>query len=929
MRNNIFANMQESVNLKINNLKEEKPDNDGFETDSFHTDISIEIEIKEKKVEKMNISDDESIISENSNYDDETFNNHLDENKNNDWLVEKENNSIYLEEEINLEDLDEESQNIQLNENNFDWISYTKYYKDLNKLRTKEEAWQHWIDHGKDEDRKIFIFNNEIESVLNVKRDIEKEMEDLKKFDWQAYIHFYPDLSKLNTKEKAFNHWIHHGKNENRKFFIYKKKEMENDEMSSNDLKNNNVNEKDMIKKTEKIEKIDKKEDLKNFDWKSYIKYYPDLVELNTKEKAINHWLKFGKKEKRKYFSLDDNIHDEYQKFDWKTYLKNYEDLKSMNTKKEAWEHWLNHGKKEKRVLYDINKKEMDIYNEIKSKEKKETITIDKINKKIVFKNIYDFYGVHYFGWKCTINQFISFFENQNQNYKENLFFDEWAEKLLLWGNKIQNKEYLDLIKKEDLKFLTFLHNPPCIKWKDKEYKKKMSKHLIMNEEQINKNILNKLDSELNENLEYLFVLSLDHKKHIYHQYPQYKDKIFSIYHPIDMNKNDSEKEFDFELFKTSKNIYHIGWWLRNFKTFIDFVPPEKFKKNILIKNDFMNEWNDHILKYNKVKKINIINELPEEDYLKIFQNSCIFIDLEDSVANNVILECLKFNTPFITRYNKSIEEYVGYDYPLYFEDISELELLTDENIFFTAVKDANEYLKNLNKTHILTDTFNKKLSYDLNKFKIKSFTKKLTWICFLSESFSETLIDHLVQNFIQQEEQETIQLLFILDYSINMEELQEKSFFQYSNIKFLNIENQDDFMKNIETEFILITQLNDKYKKNYSKFCIQYLENKLNADIIFSSFKYISRNLSDNEKEKESKYNKYKEGLYFLDDLEMVNGLESNELPNSGFVFRKSMTDLIDYSFLFMNIKEMYSLFIKNNLNVFCISEKPFFIKY
>ena len=30
MRNNIFANMQESVNLKINNLKEEKPDNDGF-----------------------------------------------------------------------------------------------------------------------------------------------------------------------------------------------------------------------------------------------------------------------------------------------------------------------------------------------------------------------------------------------------------------------------------------------------------------------------------------------------------------------------------------------------------------------------------------------------------------------------------------------------------------------------------------------------------------------------------------------------------------------------------------------------------------------------------------------------------------------------------------------------------------------------------
>ncbi len=40
-------------------------------------------------------------------------------------------------------------------------------------------------------------------------------------FDWNKYINYYPDLKNdnINTKIKAWKHWIYHGKNEGRMYF--------------------------------------------------------------------------------------------------------------------------------------------------------------------------------------------------------------------------------------------------------------------------------------------------------------------------------------------------------------------------------------------------------------------------------------------------------------------------------------------------------------------------------------------------------------------------------------------------------------------------------------------------------------------------------------------------------------------------------------
>ena len=878
MNKNFFANM-----INKEKTKKKKQDIvDDFETDSFNTYLSEEIKniMENGNNLKRDIISDKELI-DNIKEDSIIVESIPDKKK---GIKKIEKRVIDLE-----EDLDEDSIVIESKPDN-----------NLSKIIEK--------------------------NVIDLEEDLDENNSFIeytsKDFFWRDYVSYYSDLSHLNTKEKAWKHWMNHGKDENRIFFTDKTKEDIEMERKKEDEK--------------KVDKNEKTEEYKKFDWRSYIKHYDDLNHLDTKEKAWEHWLNHGKKEKRKYFNLNNNTEKDYEIFDWKTYISNYKDLKNMKTKVEAWNHWINYGKKEKRVSYDLNKIELENYEKIKKKEsqlmkkgKKNDFFFLKNNnddkKKMIFKNLYDFYGTHYYGWKGAINQFISYFQdiNKDDEYKENVFFDEWIEKLLLWGNKIQSKEYIDIIKSNNYKFVSFLHNPPCLRLKDKEYKKKISKSMIMNDEQINKNILAKLDNELIENLKFLYVLSNDHKKNIYDTYPSLKDKIVSLYHPIDMKMNEYEKEFNFDLFKTSKKIFHIGWWLRNFKTFIDFVPPEKFEKNILIKNDFVNEWNDHILKYNKVKNINIINELTDEEYLKIFENSCIFIDLEDSAGSNIILECLKFNTPFITRYNKSIEEYVGYDYPLYFDNIDELELLTDENIFFTAVKDSHEYLKKMDKTHIELMSFNKKITYDLDKLKVKTFKHKLTWICILNEAFSSVSLVNLIDNFIRQENQENLQLVFITHESLNTDNLSEIPFSEYKNVYLFSVDDPNECIKSLDTEYILMVNLNDKYKISYSKFCIEYLDSKQNADVIFSTFKKISKNLIKENEVKENKVDKYKEGMYFINDI------ENTILPNSGFVFRKSIHILVEFDFLFMENKEMYKYLLQNHLNILCISEKPLFITY
>jgi hypothetical protein len=93
-------------------------------------------------------------------------------------------------------------------------------------------------------------------------------------------------------------------------------------------------------------------------------------------------------------------------------------------------------------------------------------------------------------------------------------------------------------------------------------------------------------------------------------------------------------------------------------------------------------------------------------EYDKLLENNIVFLDLYNSAANNTILECIIRNTPVIVNRTPGVIEYLGKDYPLYFDNLDEVNNLLDiENI-----KSASDYLKNMNKEDIT-------MEYFINKF--------------------------------------------------------------------------------------------------------------------------------------------------------------------------------------------------------------------
>jgi len=150
--------------------------------------------------------------------------------------------------------------------------------------------------------------------------------------------------------------------------------------------------------------------------------------------------------------------------------------------------------------------------------------------------------------------------------------------------------------------------------------------------------------------------------------------------------------KFDMDSYVNNKKkrVIHVGHWLRR---------PEKvgeldteLTKTILCCDD----------KQYCVKNVEIFDYVSQDKYDQLLSENVVFLNLKDASANTSILECIVRNTPVLVNRLPAVEEYLGKDYPLFYETIEEASCkLSDELIY-----ESHKYLKEMNKDRFSLDYF-------------------------------------------------------------------------------------------------------------------------------------------------------------------------------------------------------------------------------
>jgi hypothetical protein len=869
--------------------------------------------------------------------------------------------------------------NEHINYNDFPWELYLNINPDVkaNNNITKKTAWNHWKEHGLKEGRTFSYFNNSnihnsrfgnlffinmFLNLISMKYNLKCSYKNVVQFG-KLGIHFYKGTNEYDTHllvtENNFMHIL------------------TNDLEPCNIIITNNVwfQTSEFCKilyKYFKVEKVRNKIIAKNMYNKRY----------NKNNDLFIH-VRLGDVKKQSYDSYDyidsiistieydeayitsDNIEDPFcqkliAKHKLRIYISNEHDtimfgntcnniLMSGGTF--SWIiGFLAFYSKNIYIPNIINKWYGDIF--IYDNWKSHTIVKDTLNEvdkivdinsdiepigllqinNLICKPIYDNYGLHYCGWKYVMNQFLQNYSETSKNYMSKFLFDEWLEKLLVWGDKKENNMLVNEIKKENLKMITFLHNPPFTKWYNSTYATNIHESIIYNDEHTNINLFKKLEqSKLTENIQYLYTLTCTHKEYLYHMYPNMRTKLVSISHPIEITG--TENTFDFALFCQNKQIYHIGWWLRNFQSFINFKIPNEFNKTILIKKGFEEEWNTLSKRFD-TNDITIIKEVNNHEYEKIFVNSCMYLDLEDTTANNVILECIKFNTPVIVRKIPAVIEYLGVNYPLYFENEKDLHILESADYLCSMINKTTIYLQNMDKSHILCEAFNNKIKYDIqkaqyinhnhNRYNTETNTQNMTWFCFIDNLDTYVVkLEHLYNNFINQYNYTRHILKIIVSDKLKDNENYDSficELLKYSELSInithivANINDYSDFVnlsfEQCDTPYLTIIGILDKHDPNYSDICCNYLDMNPNIDATFSSYNIIEKDYTECIKFEKNK-------------MIFVSNFSKFLFPNTGIVWRQIIYNLIgsftNYNNNIYLIRNYLKKCIKSHLNISC----------
>lgn len=151
---------------------------------------------------------------------------------------------------------------------------------------------------------------------------------------------------------------------------------------------------------------------------------------------------------------------------------------------------------------------------------------------------------------------------------------------------------------------------------------------------------------------------------------------------------------FDFDQFyKAEKKLLFVGSFLRRWS---DFFNIKTTYHKCLLEGalcDYKRMYKCFNIK--NARDVVNIRRLSDEDYDSVLTNNLIFLPYYDCAASNALIECIVRHTPVLVNKVGGVAEYLGENYPLYYNDLEEANRKIED---MDLVKYAHEYLKELPK---------------------------------------------------------------------------------------------------------------------------------------------------------------------------------------------------------------------------------------
>lgn len=218
-----------------------------------------------------------------------------------------------------------------------------------------------------------------------------------------------------------------------------------------------------------------------------------------------------------------------------------------------------------------------------------------------------------------------------------------------------------------------------------------------------------------------IFRKSLETCKGLYVLSKDLKTKLGSLINEVPIEflylpTADSTIKFDWELFERNPNkrLLSIGSWMRRFSSIYKMDSGNQYKKTLCFPlningekfNKMITEKNsgiDEEIHSNEWDTVETISYQETDKYDQMLSDNLVFMDFYDVSASNLVVECMIRNTPILIRKHNAVIDYLGSEYPFYFESLAEA---SEKVRSLQTINDTFCYLSSLDKTRLTKNYF-------------------------------------------------------------------------------------------------------------------------------------------------------------------------------------------------------------------------------